>query len=79
VLFETAVDAYGTALIGVILTGSNQDGALGLTAIAKAGGIALVQDPELAFQDAMPQATIDADPTANVLSLALITACLQKV
>jgi two-component system chemotaxis response regulator CheB len=79
VLFDTAADAYGAALIGIILTGANQDGAAGLRTIADAGGITLVQDPREAFQDAMPQAAIIAVPEATVLSLASITTFLQKV
>lgn len=79
VLFDTAADAYGAALIGIILTGANQDGAAGLKAIADAGGTVLVQDPHEAFQDAMPLAAIDAVPDASVLSLASITTFLQKV
>ncbi|MBN8849606.1 MAG: chemotaxis protein CheB, partial [Sphingomonas sp.] len=38
VLFESAADAYGAALAGVVLTGANQDGARGLAAVAEAGG-----------------------------------------
>ena len=45
VLFETAADAYGAGVIGIILTGANADGALGLARIKNAGGVALIQDP----------------------------------
>ena len=33
VLFESAADAYGAGVIGIILTGANEDGALGLARI----------------------------------------------
>ena len=79
VLFESAADIYGPGLIGIILTGANQDGALGLKAIADAGGTAIVQAPETAFQDAMPEAAIKAVPKADILSLASIATYLQKV
>ena len=79
VLFETAADAYGPGLIGIVLTGANEDGAVGLKAVDNAGGIAIVQDPETAFQDAMPQAAINAVPTALILTLASIATYLQKV
>ncbi|MDM9627698.1 chemotaxis protein CheB [Rhizobium sp. S152] len=79
VLFEAAADAYGAALVGIILTGANQDGAAGLKAIADAGGVTLVQNPHESFQDAMPQAAIDAVPDALMLSLSSITSFLQKV
>ena len=54
VLFESAADAYGAGLVGVILTGANEDGAAGLLAIAAAGGVALAEDPADAFAPAMP-------------------------
>ena len=38
VLFESASDAFGPALVGVILTGANQDGARGLARIKRRGG-----------------------------------------
>lgn len=79
VLFETAADAYGPGLIGIVLTGANEDGAAGLKTIADAGGATIVQDPDTAFQDAMPEAAIKAVPKADILSLASIGTYLQKV
>lgn len=79
VMFETAAEAYGAGLIGIVLTGANSDGALGLKAVTKAGGVAIVQDPDEAFQSAMPQAAINAVSSARILSLVLISAFLQKV
>src|SRR3984885_14742722 len=64
VLFESAADAYGPALIGIILTGANDDGARGLRAIVDAGGIGLVQRADLAYASAMPRAALAACPTA---------------
>src|ERR1700743_3204062 len=58
VLFESAADAYGPGLVGVILTGANEDGAMGLKAVAAAGGAALVEDPATAFASAMPSAAL---------------------
>ncbi len=45
VLFETAAEAYGEGVIGVILTGASADGSQGLRAIRARGGCALVQEP----------------------------------
>jgi two-component system, chemotaxis family, protein-glutamate methylesterase/glutaminase len=56
VLFGSAADAYGTRVAGVVLTGANEDGAEGLAAIARAGGIAVVQDPSTALVATMPAA-----------------------
>ena len=60
VLFESAADAYGEDVIGVILTGANEDGAAGLQRIAERGGTAIVQDPETAERRVMPDAAIAA-------------------
>jgi two-component system, chemotaxis family, protein-glutamate methylesterase/glutaminase len=79
VLFESAADAYGSALIAIILTGANQDGARGLKAVAEAGGVALVQSPDGAFASAMPDAAIRMCPDARVMSLGKIAAYLQEV
>ena len=45
VLFESAADVYGERLLGIILTGANEDGTAGLHAIHCAGGITVVQQP----------------------------------
>ena len=55
VLFETAAQAFGERLIGVVLTGTGMDGSRGLRRIKDKGGVAVVQDPEDAAADAMPR------------------------
>jgi two-component system, chemotaxis family, protein-glutamate methylesterase/glutaminase len=67
VLFETAAHAYGAGVIGIILTGANADGALGLARIKNAGGVALIQDPRGAARRAMPDAAIAATVADAVL------------
>ena len=69
VLFETAADAYGPGLLGIVLTGANNDGAQGLSTIMIAGGTAIIEDPADAYAAAMPQAAIDACPGARVMGL----------
>lgn len=78
VLFESAADAYGGGLIGLILTGANQDGAKGMKGILNAGGRAVVQSPDLAYASAMPQAVCDHCPEARVLNLSEIAEYLRK-
>ncbi len=69
VLFETAADAYGAGVIGIILTGANDDGALGLARIKDVGGVALIQDPLGAARRAMPDAAIAATAADAILPL----------
>jgi two-component system chemotaxis response regulator CheB len=79
VLFESAADAYGGGLIGVVLTGANSDGANGLKAVVEAGGVAVVQSPGSAYAVAMPEAAIAACPAARVLPVNEIAAYLREV
>ena len=69
VLFETAADAYGPELVGVLLTGASADGAEGLAAIKARGGRAIVQDPASAECATMPAAGISATRVDYVLPL----------
>ena len=69
VLFETAARAYGAGVIGIILTGANDDGAHGLARIKKVGGVALIQDPLGAARRTMPDAAIAATVADAILPL----------
>ncbi len=69
VLFETAADAYGRGVIGIILTGANEDGAHGLARIKHVGGVALIQDPVGATRRTMPDAAIAATMADAILPL----------
>lgn len=69
VLFETAADAYGPALVGVLLTGASADGAVGLARIKARGGRAIVQDPVTAECATMPAAGIAATAVDYILPL----------
>ena len=70
VLFDSAADIYGERLLGLILTGANQDGAEGLAAIGRAGGRTVVQEPGGAAVPFLPEAALQAGPVDFVLSLA---------
>jgi two-component system chemotaxis response regulator CheB len=69
VLFESAADAYGEHLIGVVLTGANDDGAAGVKRIKRRGGVVVVQDPQTAEAPQMPQAAIAATSVDQILPL----------
>jgi two-component system, chemotaxis family, protein-glutamate methylesterase/glutaminase len=76
VAMTSAADAFEHRVVGVILTGSNADGARGLRRIADRGGLAVVQDPTSAEAAEMPEAAIRSVPTARVFSMERIAAFL---
>jgi two-component system chemotaxis response regulator CheB len=69
VLFESVAEAYREQAIGIVLTGSNEDGAAGLAAIKRNGGVTLVQDPRTAAKSEMPEAALAASEADAVLRL----------
>jgi two-component system chemotaxis response regulator CheB len=79
VVFESAAEVYGKGLIGVILTGANKDGSLGLKRIKEAGGLAIVQTPETSVAVDMPRAAIAAVNPDYVLPLDEIGPLLRKL
>ncbi len=79
VLFESAAEARGAQVIGVVLSGSNEDGARGLAAVRRCGGIAVVQDPATAESSAMPNAAIAAAKPDEILPLEGIAPFLVRV
>jgi len=58
ILFDSAVDAFGPRLAGVLLTGANSDGAQGLARIKQCGGLSVIQDPDDAQARTMPEAAL---------------------
>lgn len=76
-LFASAADVYRRRLVGVVLTGNSEDGAAGLAAIERAGGLALVQAPEEARGATMPAAALRHVPTARSLPLSILAALLR--
>ncbi|MBL9039443.1 MAG: chemotaxis protein CheB [Archangium sp.] len=79
VLFESVAEVYGARAAGVVLSGANTDGALGLAAIQRAGGVALVQAPHTAQIETMPRAAIGAGPVDAVEELERLAARLQSM
>lgn len=66
-LFRSAAQHFGPRVLGVILSGSRDDGAAGLAAVAERGGVPIVQDPETAQHRSMPCAALEKLPVEHVL------------
>jgi two-component system chemotaxis response regulator CheB len=79
VLMTSAADAYGPALVGVLLTGANMDGAEGMAAIKARGGLTLVQEPADAEVPTMPEAAIKRCPPDLILPLTDISQMLLRL
>ena len=79
VLFETAAEVYQEALIGIILTGANNDGSRGLKTIKEFGGLVIVQDPATAEVMSMPLAALETVDADYILSLPEIGQLLSSL
>ncbi len=69
VMFASVAATYGNRAAGVILSGSNRDGADGIAAIKRAGGTTFAQSPETAEYRVMPQAAIDTGCVDHIVPL----------
>ena len=78
-LFRSAARGFGPRVIGVVLTGSRDDGAAGLATIARFGGATIVQDPADAAYPAMPRAAIAAVAVDHVVPVAKIGTLLGEL
>src|SRR3954452_20848434 len=73
---RTLAKAHGSAAIGVILTGTGSDGTLGLREIKAAGVLCVVQDPNDAEYDGMPQSAINTGVVDLVLPISKISSAI---
>jgi len=79
VLFETAAEAYQNKLIGIVLTGSNNDGSKGLKRIKEYGGLTIVQQPDTAESSLMPASAIATMQPDYILPLEAIINLLIEI
>jgi two-component system, chemotaxis family, protein-glutamate methylesterase/glutaminase len=79
VLFDSAAQVYRQHLLGIILSGANEDGAEGLAAVHDAGGLTVVQEPRTAQSSAMILSALERQPVDLVLNLAGIAGLLKRL
>lgn len=68
VTLETAAYVYKEKLIGILLSGANRDGALGMQKIKERGGLTIVQEPSECMIDTMPKAALELTAIDHVLN-----------
>src|SRR3954471_7113799 len=78
-LFATAAETFGPRVIGVVLTGTLDDGSSGLAAIKHHGGVAVVQDPDDALFSGMPASAIARVAVDHVVPLAALAPLLVSL
>lgn len=79
VLFRSAAVAFGKRTIGIILSGTRDDGALGLRLIRTRGGIAIIHDPREATFAGMPESALAIAGADFVLPVREIAGNLRKL
>ena len=79
VLFETAAETYRSGLVGIILTGANEDGTAGLKKIKQHGGLTVAQNPATAEAALMPASAIRENIVDKICSLTEISALLIQL
>jgi len=68
-LFRSAAAGYGERVIGIVLSGTMEDGSAGLLAVRRHGGITVVQDPAEAIHDEMPRNALLSVPVDHCVGI----------
>lgn len=78
-LLTSVAEGFGPRAIGVVLSGTRDDGSAGLADIARRGGAALVQDPRDARYPEMPRSALERVPGARSLPAADLGALVAEL
>ena len=79
VLFRSAAVAFGSRVIAVLLSGTQSDGVLGLSAVQRCGGITIVQEPNDSSSPELPTHALQAVEPDHVSSARDIGALLLRL
>lgn len=82
ITLETAALSYKNKLLGILLSGANKDGAMGMKKIKDNGGLTVVQDPAECMIDTMPTGALEAtkiDYTLNIDSIIKLLLEIHKL
>lgn len=78
-LFRTAATAYGPRVVGVVLSGSLDDGTVGLATIKRLGGVTIAQDPNEAIYPGMPGSAIERVGVDHVVQIRELSDLLTRL
>ena len=78
IFFNSLANSYAEQSVGIVLSGTGSDGTRGLQSIKEAGGTVLVQDPNTAEFDGMPQSAIATGVVDRVLPPAELAQLLYE-
>ena len=79
ITLETAAYVYKHKLIGILLSGANRDGAMGMKRIKDKGGLTIVQDPEECMIDTMPTSAMKLTEIDHILKIDQIIEFLTQL
>jgi two-component system chemotaxis response regulator CheB len=79
ITLSTAAFVYKDKLLGILLSGANRDGALGMQAIHEKGGRTIVQEPSECMIDTMPKAALAATTIDHILKIDQIVEFLKEL
>jgi two-component system chemotaxis response regulator CheB len=79
VLFRSVAEQFGKQSVAVLMTGMGDDGAEGLGAVKKAGGMTIAQSEESCVVYGMPKAAIERGYATRVVALDVLSSTLQAL